>query len=76
MVLNCALEDWVRKAVAPLNEAPLTADIVLETGRISLPHADPADRFLIATARTLGLTLVTADRRIVAAKSVSVLRNA
>ena len=28
------------------------------------PPADPADRMLIATARRRGLTLVTADRRI------------
>lgn len=28
-------------------------------------HADPADRFLIATARELGATIVTRDRRII-----------
>jgi len=30
------------------------------------PHRDPTDRFLIATARALGATLVTADRKILA----------
>ena len=29
-------------------------------------HADPADRFLIATAREMSLTLVTGDKKILA----------
>jgi len=29
-----------------------------------LPHADPADRFLAATAKVLKLTLVTADQKL------------
>ena len=29
-------------------------------------HADPADRFLIATAREMNLTLVTGDKKILA----------
>jgi len=75
MVLDCSVAEWVAKAALPLKEAPLTAEIVLETGRFSLPHHDPADRFLVATARSLGLTLVTADSRLLASKSVSVLPN-
>ena len=75
IVLDCGLADWVAKATSPLKKAPLTAEIVLETGRFSLPQGDPADRFLVATARSLGLTLVTADRRLLASKSVSVIPN-
>ena len=75
MALDRSLADWVTKATSPLKEAPLTAEIVLETGRFSLPQGDPADRFLVATARSLGLTLVTADRRLLASKSVSLLPN-
>ena len=30
------------------------------------PHAEPADRFLIATAREMNLTLVTHDKKILA----------
>ena len=30
------------------------------------PHTDPADRFLIATAREMNLTLVTSDKKILA----------
>jgi len=75
MVLGCGLADWVTKATSPLKEAPLTAEIVLETGRFSLPQSDPADRFLVATARYLELALVTVDRRLLTSKSVSILPN-
>jgi PIN domain nuclease of toxin-antitoxin system len=58
---------WIDKALqaAPLREAPLTHEIVLETFGLKFPHRDPADRFLVATARVLGLTLVTADERLI-----------
>ena len=48
-----------------LKEAPITAAIAIEAS--FLPgdlHADPADRFIIATARHLGMPIVTRDRRI------------
>ena len=36
-------------------------------------HRDPADRILVATARVLGATLLTQDRRIVDAALVNTL---
>lgn len=45
---------------------PLELEAALES--VALPglddHADPADRFLLATARTLGARLVTCDERL------------
>lgn len=57
------VERWLASAVAGLGlrEAPLTSAIALESRRLSLPTADPADRFIAATARANGCTLVTAD---------------
>ena len=75
MALGGDVAEWIRKAAAPLKEAPLTAEIVLETARFSLPHPDPADRFLVATARSLGLTLVTSDVRLLASHAVPTLPN-
>jgi len=68
---------WVRKALdlLQLNEAPLTIDVALEVSAVNLPHDDPADRFLVASARVFGLTLVTADRRLTRAAGISVLAN-
>jgi len=73
--LGCDVLEWITKAGALRKEAPLTAEIVLETARFSLPHPDPADRFLVATARSLGLTLVTSDARLLASKAVPTLPN-
>lgn len=68
---------WVNNALAAsaLSEAPLTLDIVRESWRVDLPYPDPADRFLVATARTLDLTLATADRRILAQKPCRLMSN-
>ncbi|MBT8339733.1 MAG: PIN domain-containing protein [Desulfatitalea sp.] len=42
--------------------ASLNHEVALRSRRISLPHQDPADLFIAATAIVYGLTLVTADR--------------
>ena len=42
---------------------------------IALPHQDPADLFLAATARAFELTLVTADRNLIKTQGISVLAN-
>ncbi len=58
--------DWVSVALkeVPMKEASLTSDVVLAIRDIHLPHRDPVDRFLAATARVFDLTLVTADKRL------------
>jgi PIN domain nuclease of toxin-antitoxin system len=68
---------WVRKTLDALqvNEAPLTIDVALEVLALDLPHGDPADHFLVATAKVLGLTLVTADERLIHALGISVMAN-
>ena len=40
-----------------MREAQVTYQVAQETARVQLPHRDPADRFLVATARVFGLTL-------------------
>jgi PIN domain nuclease of toxin-antitoxin system len=40
-----------------------------------LPHADPADRFLAATAKVLKLTLVTADKTLLGLGDIASLAN-
>ncbi len=75
LALDREVGEWVNESARTLKEAPLTVEVVLETTRFSLPHDDPADRFLVATARALGLTLVTSDARLLASKAVSTLPN-
>lgn len=68
---------WVREALelAPLEEAALNHDVALRSREVALPHQDPADRFLVATALTYGLTLVTADDTLLEAKACPTLAN-
>lgn len=73
--LQMDADRWIDAALekAPINEAPLTHAIVRESRRIDLAHQDPADRFIAATAKVLGLTLVTADDRLLKSRQFSVL---
>ncbi len=77
VILDEAVEQWISRATeaAPLRETPLTHEVLLETRRIRLPHNDPADHFLGATARVLRLTLATADERLIRARQFPVLAN-
>lgn len=77
IVLGEHLESWLEKAraAAPLREALLSHDIAAASGDVDLPHPDPADRLLVATARVLGLTLVTADERLIKSRQIRTLKN-
>ena len=66
---------WIPQATAKMRECPLTHEIALAAHQLSWNHRDPADRFLAATAQILGLTLVTADERLLALKSIATLPN-
>lgn len=66
--LSIPLRDWLEKAVAPplVRRQGISPAIASEIA--ALPdwfHRDPADRVIVATARTLGATVLTRDRRIV-----------
>jgi PIN domain nuclease of toxin-antitoxin system len=66
--LSTPLRDWVRRALAPagISLLPLDADTAAESTLLpGEPHGDPADRFLIAAARTKGLVLATRDEAII-----------
>ena len=56
--------DWIKTALAVpgVRLIPLNVEIAVASTRLPFEmHADPADRILVATARHLGATLVTAD---------------
>ena len=69
------LRNWVSDATGPMREAPLTHEVVLAAHELPFAHPDPADRFLAATALVFGLTLVTADRRLLGLGTVTTLGN-
>jgi PIN domain nuclease of toxin-antitoxin system len=62
--LSVPLRDWVHKAlgVSGIRFAPLDAAAAAESTLLpGNPHGDPADRILIATARTQNIVLATRD---------------
>ncbi len=68
---------WISDSISRLNirEAPLTFEVALAVSSLHLPHNDPADGFIAATARVFGLTLVTADEQLAALTDIAVLPN-
>src|SRR5215470_9638907 len=68
---------WIANVLSavPMREAQVTYEVAQETGRVQLPQRDPADRFLVATARILHLTLVTAAAPLIQSRTVPILAN-
>lgn len=65
--LTVPLRTWVDEAldVPGIRLAPVDATVAAESTLLpGEPQGDPADRFLIATARTLGVVLATRDAQI------------
>jgi PIN domain nuclease of toxin-antitoxin system len=65
--LTVPLRDWIDAAlgVPGIRLAPLDTAIAVESTLLpGEPRGDPADRFLIATARSLDVTLATRDAQI------------
>lgn len=77
MQLAVPLRDWIERALAAsgIRLAPLDAAVTAESTLLpGEPQGDPADRFLIATARTHGLALATRDEGILAYAKQGFLR--
>ena len=68
---------WVRETFkkVPYQEAVINHQVMLASHAVDLPHRDPADRILAATAMVYDLTLVTADEHLMHSKSFPVLPN-
>jgi len=69
IALSMPLEDWWKETTLRngLTILSLDADIAITSTRLPGSfHADPADRFLVATARHHDLPIITADKSILA----------
>lgn len=67
LVLSRPVTDWLDlvQSIQGVRFAPIDHRVAVES--VNLPgdfHKDPADRFLVATARLLGATLVSCDDKI------------
>jgi PIN domain nuclease of toxin-antitoxin system len=69
---------WMQNVLnsMPFKQAAVNHEVAMQSRLIKLPHQDPADRFIAASAAVYDLILVTADQYLIkAAKSYSVFAN-
>jgi PIN domain nuclease of toxin-antitoxin system len=68
---------WLEASLSllPVIEAPLTFEVARILPTLRMPHDDPADLFLAATAKAFELTLITADRHLIKTEGISILAN-
>ena len=67
--------EWAERALetVPMREAAFNFEVAKTVSTLSLPHSDPADHFIAATALVYDLTLVTLDQNLVAADGLTTL---
>ena len=70
-----AVREWVVRNTAPFREAPFTHEVAMEAQQLPWENRDPADRFLAATAKVFGLTLATADTKLLGLGEIATLAN-
>ncbi len=72
------IERWIEAALRemPCREAYVTNEIAVDARAFTLPAGDTTDRILGATARILGLTLLTADPNLLACEDIPTARAA
>jgi PIN domain nuclease of toxin-antitoxin system len=71
--LRLPVRDWLEAASAPPLVRRLSISPAVAAEVAALPetfHRDPADRIIVASARTAGATLLTQDRRIIESELV------
>jgi PIN domain nuclease of toxin-antitoxin system len=75
--LNGDFGEWFKKSKLELGliKVPLNWEVAQEIRYTILGYRDPGDRFLVATAKVYGLTLVTADERLMQIPGLKVLPN-
>ncbi|MCY4256589.1 MAG: type II toxin-antitoxin system VapC family toxin [Gammaproteobacteria bacterium] len=68
-------ESWLVEALrnSPVIEVPISMEIAISSRSIAVANQDPADRFIAASAKVLGLTLVTSDKKLQSCTEIEVL---
>ena len=66
LTIACDLKQWFKLALAypGIKLLDLTLPIAIESTKLTGFHKDPADQIIVATARILGISLLSADDKI------------
>ena len=76
LTLGHPVDVWTRRALAypGIQLIGLTPDIAIEANQLpGKSHRDPVDQILVATGRVLGISMLTADSKILAYPHVKTL---
>jgi len=70
--------EWIIEALkrSPVKEAALSHNIAIKSRCTELPHQDPADRFIAATAWENDFILITEDEKLKGATQIKLLKAA
>ena len=74
--LSIPLDQWLAdiNSLPEIRIEPVSADIAALAGSLAEPmHGDPADRLIVSTAFTLGVPLVTGDKKLQEYRSVKTI---
>ena len=76
--LSPSPNEWIGEALkrSPVKEVKLSHSIAIKSREIELPHKDPADRFIAATAWDNNLILITKDEILNKSKQIRLLTQA
>jgi PIN domain nuclease of toxin-antitoxin system len=75
LVLPLPARQWVHEAMAAyqIQDLPITAEIAALSQEVDVPHSDPCDRLITATALVHGIAVATPDPMIQACKDIEVV---
>jgi PIN domain nuclease of toxin-antitoxin system len=67
--------EWLAQAFAAysLRELPITLEIAALAPEVAVPHADPCDRIIVATAQLHGIPVMTSDHLISVCKDIEII---
>jgi PIN domain nuclease of toxin-antitoxin system len=75
LALPLPARDWLREAFESyaIRELPVTSEIAAMAPEVAVPHADPCDRMIIATAQVHRLPVMTSDHLIAECAEIGIL---
>jgi PIN domain nuclease of toxin-antitoxin system len=67
--------EWLAQALAAylIRELPISLQIAALAPEVDVPHADPCDRMIVATAQLHGIPVMTSDSLISACREIEII---
>jgi PIN domain nuclease of toxin-antitoxin system len=77
ITISTPLDKWLKRAInkPKIKEMPIDSRIAIQSRKITLPHQDPADRFIAATASIHQLSLITSDGKLSQSQGLTIIFN-